>query len=124
MRIIKVKGLSRDFSIEFIGLELPAKRIICPRCDGEGKHVNPNIDGNGLSQEDFAEDPDFAESYFTGLYDVSCEECGGNRVVDIVDEELVKNKLSWWKNWHRHMRYLDSLRESEAEHYYEQRVGL
>lgn len=50
---------------------------ICDRCSGEGKHVNPNVDGHGLSREDFDEDPDFEEAYFAGLYDVSCSECGG-----------------------------------------------
>lgn len=53
------------------------KWIICPTCNGEGKYVNPNIDSNGLSAEDFADDPDFAESYFKGDYDVSCRTCGG-----------------------------------------------
>lgn len=51
--------------------------IICPACKGEGTCVNPNIDANGLTAEDFAEDPDFAESYMDGLYDVTCGACGG-----------------------------------------------
>lgn len=50
---------------------------ICDRCRGHGKHVNPNVDGHGLSREDFDEDPDFAENYFSGMYDVSCHDCGG-----------------------------------------------
>lgn len=67
-------------------LELPAHFEVCPRCEGEGTHVNPNIDGNGLSAEDFAEDPDFAEDYMAGTYDVPCEECGGQRVLAVVDD--------------------------------------
>ena len=31
---------------------------VCPTCDGRGSHVNPSIDCNGLTQEDFYEDPD------------------------------------------------------------------
>lgn len=55
---------------------------VCPRCEGEGKHVNPAIDGNGLSSEDFDELGDeFREDYFAGIYDVPCYECKGKRVV-------------------------------------------
>lgn len=53
------------------------KWMICVACDGEGTCVNPNIDANGLTAEDFAEDPDFAESYFDGDYDVRCAACAG-----------------------------------------------
>lgn len=59
----------------------PAKRIVCSCCDGKGSVVNPSIDSNGLSQEDFDEDPDFREQYFSGTYDISCPHCGGNNVV-------------------------------------------
>jgi len=58
-----------------------AKYIVCPTCEGEGKTVNPNIDAHGLSAEDFREDPDFAEDYLSGLYDVTCRACHGKRVV-------------------------------------------
>lgn len=51
--------------------------MICPACQGEGKCVNPNIDSNGLTAEDFADDPDFAEDYMSGLYDVTCGACNG-----------------------------------------------
>ena len=51
--------------------------IICVACDGEGTCVNPDIDANGLTAEDFDEDPDFAEAYFDGAYDVTCAACGG-----------------------------------------------
>ena len=52
--------------------------IICPACEGEGTCVNPNIDSNGLTAEDFAEDPDFADDYMSGVYDVSCAACHGS----------------------------------------------
>lgn len=58
------------------GLE-KRKWIICPACKGEGRCVNPNIDSNGLTRDDFAEDPDFAEDYLSGAYDVTCAACGG-----------------------------------------------
>lgn len=73
-------------------VELPATYEVCERCRGEGTHVNPSIDGNGLSREDFDEDPDFEEDYFNGVYDVTCEECGGKRVVPQIDEDACKRK--------------------------------
>ena len=59
----------------------PAKAEVCPQCHGKGSTVNPAIDGNGLGAEDFAEDPDFAEAYVSGAYDVICCCCGGCRIV-------------------------------------------
>lgn len=66
---------------------IPVKYEICGTCDGKGKHVNPSIDGQGLSAEDFDRDPDFAEDYFSGMYDVRCNECDGRRVAIVVDED-------------------------------------
>jgi hypothetical protein len=67
--------------------EVPIKFDVCPTCDGKGSHVNPSIDCNGLTQEDFAEDPDFAEEYIAGRYDVPCYGCNGQRVVAVIDED-------------------------------------
>lgn len=64
--------------------DLPAKYIVCPRCEGRGTHVNPSIDDQGLSSEDL-EDEDFREAYFSGAYDVRCFQCEGHRVVPDVD---------------------------------------
>lgn len=69
--------------------ELPAKNEVCDRCEGYGHHTNPNIDGNGITQSEWAEwDIEDRESYLSGEYDVSCEECHGNKVTQVVDEEL------------------------------------
>ena len=51
--------------------------IICPVCDGDGKTVNPAIDANGLTADDFADDPDFADDYLGGVYDIACRACNG-----------------------------------------------
>lgn len=71
-----------EFPIKF-----PAKYEVCCRCDGHGKYVNPNIDGNGLTREDFDADPDFRENYFSGMYDVTCDVCNGQRVTLEFDED-------------------------------------
>src|SRR3954467_1010069 len=60
---------------------------VCDTCDGRGSHVNPSIDSHGLTAEDFDDDRDFAEDYRTGVYDVPCAQCHGERVVPVVDEE-------------------------------------
>lgn len=67
--------------------ELPIHFEVCPTCSGKGTHVNPSVDAGGLTAEDFAEDPDFAEEYMSGTYDVSCYECGGERVVPVIDRD-------------------------------------
>lgn len=56
--------------------------VACPRCEGRGTHVNPAVDGNGISREEMDElGDDFLEDYLGGVYDVACEECHGERVV-------------------------------------------
>ena len=91
---------------------LPAKFEVCPTCEGRGKHVNPGIDAHGLTQDDFNDDPEFAESYFSGRYDVVCYECKGNNVVPVIDEahlndaqkedlKLVDRKLEDLANYYR-----------------------
>lgn len=61
---------------------------VCPRCRGEGTHVNPNIDGNGITADEWWNewDDESREMYISGGYDVVCEECGGKNVVDVPDE--------------------------------------
>ena len=123
MKTMKVSGWSKCGNIEFLGIVLPVVRVVCPVCDGTGTHVNPAIDGHGLSQEDFDQDPDFAESYFGGAYDIRCDHCGGKRVVDEVNEAECKRKLSTWKGLIRYQNGLDLDEQSRREAYYEQRVG-
>jgi hypothetical protein len=68
---------------------LPTKKEVCGRCHGEGKHVNPSIDGNGITGEEWSEWGDEErETYMSGGYDVTCEECDGANVVTVVDWEV------------------------------------
>lgn len=80
-------GEPMDFEDE---IELPATWDICSRCDGEGSHVNPSIDGNGISAEEFMGpdwDDDEREMYFSGGYDVACEAGCTNGKVLVPDED-------------------------------------
>ena len=97
----KIIGYTNDG----LAVVLPTKKAVCWHCNGEGRHVNPNID-DGLSSEDFAEDPAFAESYFSGVYDVRCHACDGNNVIDEIDFESkvtpeVKEALDNYLNYQR-----------------------
>jgi hypothetical protein len=77
-------------------IEVKCKYVVCEVCNGKGSHVNPSIDSHGLSREDFDEDPDFRENYFSGMYDVPCNECKGSRVLpEPIDEtpENIKNLI-------------------------------
>jgi len=74
--------------IDGLEVKLPSKFEVCPTCEGKGTHVNPAIDGQGLTVEDFDEQgPEFKADYFAGVYDVACHECNGLRVVMVVDRE-------------------------------------
>jgi len=87
--------------------ELPTKYEVCHQCNGHGSHVNPSIDGHGISREEFDADPDFEEAYFAGRYDVQCYTCKGLRVVPEVDETQVSPDLL--AAYHAHL-------DSEAEY--------
>lgn len=77
--------------------------MICPACSGDGHCVNPNIDSHGLTAEDFAEDPDFAEDYRNGTYDVRCEACKGSGKIreshlEVLHEHAEDRKLAAQEN--------------------------
>lgn len=87
---------------EILG-EVSARYEVCPRCDGKGTHVNPSIDGNGLTYEDFErEGPTFREDYFAGVYDVTCYNCEGKRVTSTFTEtptEEEKKIIQQYQDW-------------------------
>ena len=73
-------------------VELPTIMEVCGTCSGKGTTVDPAIDGHGISPEEFADDPDFAESYFRGDYDVPCRTCAGRNVVPVADLDKMPPK--------------------------------
>jgi hypothetical protein len=77
---------------------------VCDSCGGRGQYVNPAIDADGLTSEDFEEaGDDFRHDYFAGHYDVRCEECGGEKVVPVPDtadgKRMVDSLLSERHYW-------------------------
>ncbi|MCK5318173.1 MAG: hypothetical protein KAJ55_09670 [Anaerolineales bacterium] len=101
----------------FIGedeVEIPTKFVVCSRCRGKGSHVNPAIDGHGISPEEFRDDPDFEEAYFRGDYDVACHSCQGKRVTPAPDwDRLSKEERQAWRIQERELA--DLAAEEEAE---------
>jgi RecJ-like exonuclease len=91
---------------------IPARYEVCSRCAGTGTHVNPSIDGNGISPEEFRADPDFEESYFRGDYDVTCEKCDGERVVPVADLERATSEQR--AAYREHQRVLAEMRRDDA----------
>jgi hypothetical protein len=74
--------------------ELPARFEVCGRCEGHGTHLNPSIGNHAYTREEFEEafdDEESRENYFKrgGIYDVSCEECGGQRVIPELDYDAL-----------------------------------
>lgn len=63
-------------------VRIPARAVVCSRCDGTGTHVNPAVDGHGIGAEEWAHEweDEEREAYLAGRYDVTCERCHGNRV--------------------------------------------
>lgn len=74
----------------------PCKNEVCPRCEGYGTHLTPSIGNHAYSQEEFNEsfDDEGREEYFKrgGIYDVQCEECKGNKVIEVVDESKLSEE--------------------------------
>lgn len=84
-------------------IEVPAKWEICSHCRGNGTHVNPNIDGHGIGAEEWEQDwdDDSREMYFSGGYDVRCEEGCRDGKVQVVDFDScnseLKKKVEMWE---------------------------
>lgn len=82
---------------------------VCGVCQGAGKHVNPSIDADhGITAQEFADDPGFADDYMAGVYSVTCVECGGRRVVPELRDPCPE--LDDWQS-----DIYDHRRECEAE---------
>lgn len=69
-------------------VDLPSIFQLCPRCKGEGSHVNPAIDGNGITTDEMDDlGVDFQDDYMAGVYDVACHRCNGKRVIEVIDRD-------------------------------------
>jgi hypothetical protein len=82
-------------------IALPARWEICHRCEGNGTHVNPAVDGWDPTDWD-ANDEDFRENYFAGVYDIRCDQCAGSGKVQVPDPaRLTPAQQEAWEAWQR-----------------------
>ena len=66
---------------------LPAKYKVCLRCRGRGVH---DCWYGGLTGQELDEQgPEFREDYLAGVYDRACDMCQGQRVLLVVDVDLL-----------------------------------
>lgn len=72
-KLISHKDLSDD--ADRYAISVKTKFELCSQCRGSGTMVNPNIDCNGLTSEDFNNDPSFESDYFSGAYNQTCSAC-------------------------------------------------
>ena len=93
----------------YFDVQLPAKRVVCPHCEGTGKVLRDGLLGAVISDE-FMADPDFMQRYMGGDYDVRCSKCDGTNVVLDVDEESLSPKMR-----ERLHLYIESLWADEQE---------
>jgi hypothetical protein len=63
----------------------PYHWMVCPLCRGKRTVVSPSIDASGLTAADFRDDPDFAEEYWRGDYDIQCPRCRGRSTIVVLD---------------------------------------
>ena len=85
---------------EEYGVKIHTINVVCPTCDGNGRYVNPSIDSNGISSEEWAEWTDTSrDMYLSGKYDVICGECHGNNVVERLPEDAPVEQKEAWARW-------------------------
>lgn len=93
-----------DDNDEEYTISFPAKYEICDRCKGKGTHVNPNIDGHGITASEWENDWDFEEreNYMNGFYDVQCDnKCDYGKIIvidyDILSDDMKKKADEYYK---------------------------
>lgn len=79
---------------------------VCGSCSGRGSYVNPSIDAHGITESERADwDHDEEERYFSGAYDITCEECKGRRVSPQVVADNSEGHRLWCKAIENHAEY-------------------
>jgi len=91
---------------------------ICHLCRGKGTHVNPSIDCGGLTQDDWDCDPYFEDEYFSGSYDMPCNECNAKRVVPVMNRYILTDEQK------RVVEIMDKLAQEAEENYAEMIIEM
>lgn len=104
-----------------LDVEFPFVWSVCDLCEGRGKYVNPSIDYNGLSDDDFRDDPSFADDYFNGVYDVTCGRCQGRTTIPEVNVKSLNEEQK--KLWEIYLKSLEDEAHYRAIVAAERRMG-
>ena len=70
-----------DDEVVYKDVWFPVRHEVCNVCNGTGKHVDPNVDRNGITEWHGIDRDD----YMNGVYDVQCSCCKGKRVEVVLD---------------------------------------
>ena len=90
-------------------VEVPAKFVVCPECQGEGRTLARVF--RGELDGDLQDDPNFMREYRkggAGIYGCSCGKCDGRRVITVPDTRTVLGRK--YAAWER-----EDARERRAE---------
>jgi hypothetical protein len=94
---------------------IDTKFELCPSCEGRGGHSRRF---GAITAEDFAEwDEESRLNYINGKYDERCEECNGDRVIEVLCG-LTKEAQEFVDS------YIEGVYEDASERAYERRMGL
>lgn len=73
-------------------LNLPARRIVCPTCNGYGHHFRTDLDENSFVREIREErDEEGWQMYLAGYFNQACSQCQGEKVIDSIDWEYFRS---------------------------------
>lgn len=101
----------KDPILEFLpaGVKPVMQIIVCPACGGRGQHSPQHLDESKLVDNMREDGDDEAVShYFKGGFDVPCQTCFGNNVVESVSQQWVE------QNHPEALRELQSYYREEA----------
>jgi hypothetical protein len=119
MSELKIKWETENDQGEEVVIEFPGKYRVCPTCGGKGTAMTKTLRESAFTREDFENDPDFAEMYFNGGYDATCDECDGERVILVLDLEAARrekpSELKAFLEFTREMKALDDVERQERE---------
>ena len=91
--ITKMPVIVVDLGDDEVEYRLPARWVICWRCEGSQSHDHPAF-ANGITAEEMYElGDDFRDEYISGLYSVRCENCKGSGRDAQLDRDLCEKKF-------------------------------
>jgi hypothetical protein len=109
---------------ETLVLAVPGRYEVCSRCNGTGTHWHPAFD-NGITQEDRERDWD-DESWsdlMSGMYDVQCSQCHGNRVEPVMLDYAQLSTPAQRLGYTYHEEWMTEEAEYRAMRAMERRMG-